>query len=380
MNNQRIKGNILIIDDFLPNLRLLTGMLADMGYKVRGAPNGKVGVKAARLAPPDLILLDIMMPDEDGYTVCARLKKFPETHNIPVIFISALDAKLDKVKAFSVGGVDYITKPFQAEEVVARVENHLMLHNMQKQLQEMNQELLGANQALRQSNDELDAFARTVAHDLNNPIGVIMANGEMLEMGILPPEKEKAAVNTIIQTSLKMRDIVNELMLLSGVRKAEVTPEPLDMAEIVTAALERLSTMIEAYQARIDLPEAWPTAMGYAPWIEEVWVNYISNGLKYGGRPPHLQLGASTQAGSLTQFRITDNGAGLTKEEQSQLFIPFNRLTDLKIEGHGLGLSIVVRIMRKLEGEAGVVSTPGEGSTFSFSLPPYISDSNKNAQ
>lgn len=379
MNANSSKGSVLIIDDFLPNLRLLTGMLTEIGYKVRGAPDGKLGVKAAQLAPPDIILLDIMMPDEDGYQVCAKLKSLKETRDIPVIFISALDAKLNKVKAFSVGGVDYVTKPFQAEEVLARVETHLTMYKMQKQLQQMNKELLATNQALKTSNDELDAFARTVAHDLNNPIGAIMANCEMLEMGIIAPEDQDKYLHMITQTAYKMRDIVNELLLLAGVRKAEIFPQPLNMTEIVTSAQERLTDLTKKYQAQIDLPTDWPVAEGYAPWIEEVWANYLSNGIKYGGSPPHLQLGATIKADNTVQFWVKDNGAGLTEAEQAQLFVPFTRLTKLKVDGHGLGLSIVERIMHKLGGQAKVESMVGHGCKFSFSLPLSTNSTNQSS-
>jgi PleD family two-component response regulator len=128
------KGNILIVDDSLANLRLLTQMLAKRGYKVRPLTNGLQALEAAWLMPPDLILLDIMMPEIDGYEVCERLKADAQPRDIPVIFISALDETQDKVKAFTVGGVDYIPKPFQVEEVLARVETHLALRRIVEKL------------------------------------------------------------------------------------------------------------------------------------------------------------------------------------------------------------------------------------------------------
>ena len=133
--------SILIVDDTRANLRLLAGMLAKQGYKVRPVPNGPLALSAAKLDPPDLILLDINMPGMNGYEVCRRLKADEETSDIPIIFISALDDTTDKVKAFMMGGVDYITKPFKIEEVIARVETHLTLRNLQKQLEQMNEQL-----------------------------------------------------------------------------------------------------------------------------------------------------------------------------------------------------------------------------------------------
>jgi PleD family two-component response regulator len=130
------KGDILIVDDMPVNLRLLSNMLTEQGYKVRSVINGQMALTATQAAPPDLILLDINMPGMNGYEVCERLKTDEQTRDIPVIFISALDEIHDKVMAFTVGGLDYITKPFQFEEVLARVETHLSLRRLQKQLQD----------------------------------------------------------------------------------------------------------------------------------------------------------------------------------------------------------------------------------------------------
>jgi sigma-B regulation protein RsbU (phosphoserine phosphatase) len=142
MNNQTAdippQGNILIVDDTPANLRLLSSMLAEQGYKVRSVINGQMALTATQAAPPDLILLDINMPDMNGYQVCERLKADEGTRDIPIIFISALDATEDKIKAFTIGGLDYITKPFQLEEVLARVETHLALRKLQKRLQDAN--------------------------------------------------------------------------------------------------------------------------------------------------------------------------------------------------------------------------------------------------
>ena len=146
---QAAKGDILIVDDTLPNLRLLSTMLMEHGYEVRGVPNGAMALTVIRSSPPDLILLDINMPGLDGYEVCQQLKAGPETQDIPVIFISALGEVLDKVRAFSVGGVDYVTKPFQIEEILVRIKTHLTIRNLQRELQQANEELARVNAALQ---------------------------------------------------------------------------------------------------------------------------------------------------------------------------------------------------------------------------------------
>ena len=340
---------------------------------MRAVLSGRQALMAAQAAPPDLILLDIRMPEMDGYEVCQRLKTGEQTRDIPVLFISALSEMEDKIKAFTVGGVDYITKPFQFEEVLARVQTHLALRNLHRQLQAANAELARQIDELRARNEELDAFAHTVAHDLKNPLNQIVGYAEMLEQyyATLSSVERMKSVGGIARSGRKMDSIIEELLLLAGVRKTEVQLAPLDMGQTVTEAQQRLTYMIKEYQAEIVLPAAWPTALGYAPWIEEIWVNYLSNGCKYGGTPPRLELGGDALPDGRARFWVRDNGDGLTSEEQSRLFTPFTRLDQARARGYGLGLSIVRRIAEKLGGQVGVESdgAPGQGSTFYFTLP-----------
>src|ERR687885_428119 len=149
------QANILVVDDAPANLRLLVGILQERGYEVRPVPNGKLALFAAQGRLPDLILLDIMMPEMDGYEVCSKLKADERTKDIPVIFVSAINDVLDKVKAFEIGGVDYITKPFQVEEVLARVETHLAIRNLQRNLQDKNEELAKTLQQLKTTQGQL---------------------------------------------------------------------------------------------------------------------------------------------------------------------------------------------------------------------------------
>jgi PleD family two-component response regulator len=161
-SSNREKGVIMVVDDTPENLRVLEKMLTEYGYKVRATLSGSLALKSIQTSLPDLILLDIKMPDPDGYEVCQLLKADEQTRDVPVIFISALDEVWDKVKAFHVGGIDYITKPFQAEEVLARVETHLSLQNLQKQLRETNCELEKQVQELARSNAELQKALHTI--------------------------------------------------------------------------------------------------------------------------------------------------------------------------------------------------------------------------
>lgn len=366
MGNRRVdtpKENVLIVDDNRDIQRLLSQMLADEGYKVQTADRGAQALAAVQATPPDLILLDVMMPGMDGYEVCQHLKADAETRDIPIIFISAIDATRDKVKALTAGGVDYVTKPFQIKEVLARVATHLSLRALQKQLQSASDELAKQLEELQARNEELDTFANTVARDLKTPLTSIIGYADTLKRlyAKLAEEDRREFLNTIASSGRKMDKIIDELLLLAGVRQAKhVEIKPLDMASVVNVALQRLTDIIEEHQAEVILPPSWPTTLGYGPWVEEVWANYISNAIKFGGRPPRVELGATTEEDGIVCFWVRDNGPGLAAEEQVRLFMP--------LEGHGLGLFIVRRIMEKLGRRARVKSTKGHGSIFSFTL------------
>lgn len=225
---------------------------------------------------------------------------------------------------------------------------------------------------LEAQNAELDAFAHTVAHDLKGPLGALVGFSELLIDAPTMPEGERIdLLARVHEIGWQMTRILDALLLLSATRRKKVDIEPLDMGGIVARVVERLGPMVSEHGAQITTlaPEEWPTALGYAPWVEEVWMNYLSNALKYGGRPPRVELGASATADGHVRFWVQDNATGLSAEEQAKLFAPFTRLRQVSVEGHGLGLSIVRRIVERLGGEAGVAGERGRGSTFFFTLP-----------
>jgi two-component system, sensor histidine kinase and response regulator len=375
------QNTILIVDDIQDNISVLFRFLTDEGFKVLIAQNGEQALRISDMAMPNLILLDVMMPGLSGFEVCERLKNHEKMQDIPIIFMTALTDIVDKVKGFSLGAEDYITKPFQQEEVLARVNAHLKIHQLTNQLQVQNQQLQQQKFELETRNEELEAFCRTVAHDLKNPINVIKGYTEMLVADYSPgtPLDEEAIqiFNLNTQASDKMINIIDSLLLLAGVATEQKVPKkPLDMSTMISQVIQqRLVHQIKASQGEIafsEIPitqENWPIVIGYAPWVEEIWANYLSNGLKYGGRPPHVEVGANPENNGMIRFWVRDNGPGLTKEAQAQLFTPFTRLHKDRAEGHGLGLSIVRQIIEKLGGQVGVESTLNQGSLFYFTLP-----------
>jgi signal transduction histidine kinase len=214
-----------------------------------------------------------------------------------------------------------------------------------------------------------------VAHDLKNPLSALVGYTHLIESRHARMSMDMLIQNlqTIGRNARKMANIIEELLLLSSVRKVEdVETGTVEMDAIVNDAVHRLDDMIKDYDAVINIQDQWPKSTGYGPWIEEVWVNYLSNALKYGGEPPQVEIGAmrlATNGRDKVRFWVQDNGDGLTPEEQGKLFAQFERLNQTRAEGHGLGLSIVQRIMDKLGGDVGVESQVGEGSRFWFTLP-----------
>jgi len=209
-----------------------------------------------------------------------------------------------------------------------------------------------------------------VAHDLKNPLTTIVGFAEAIDENFdaLAVEQIHEYLQSIAWSGRKMTSIIQELLLLASVRKAEIQTMPLDMGRIVGQGLQRLVFMIEQNKAKVVVADSWPLVQGYPPWVEEVWVNYISNAVKYGGQPPRVELGATTQ-GNVVRFWVRDNGPGIAPELWPELFKPFSRLNRVHVEGHGLGLSIVRHIVEKLNGQVGVHSEIGLGSTFYFTLP-----------
>ena len=229
---------------------------------------------------------------------------------------------------------------------------------------------------LHVKNAELEAFAHTVSHNLKNPLSAIIGWSSVSSQYAdkMSPDDLQEAIEKMGELAFHTNDIINALLLLAGInREGEVRFKKLNMFNIIDDALSRLQNQITRHNATIYLPQAseFPKAYGYRQWIEEVWINYISNALKYGGDPPLIQFGAEKEPHGFIRYWIKDNGRGLSPEEVEKIFVPFNRLpkTANKVEGHGLGLSIVLQIIEKLGGEVGVTSEVNAGSTFSFTLP-----------
>ena len=363
---------ILYMEDDAGLARLLQRRLERAGYVVTLARDGAEGLALYDAGSYDIVAVDQNMPIHDGLEVIRTLTLRGPLP--PVIMVTGSGDEKVAAEAIKMGAGDYIVKDLDGgylELLPSVIEQVLSQHRLVEEKWRAEEALRQYAAELEARNEELDAFAHTVAHDLKNPLSNVVGHSETLvEYYVTLSDKERLrSLRSIVKSAHRMDRIIDELLLLSEVRKAEVELEPLEMASIVVEAEQRLTDMIEETRAEIVEPSplAWPAALGYAPWVEEVWVNYLSNALKYGGQPPLIELGATIEPGKV-RFWMRDNGAGIAPEDQARLFTPFTRLDQVRAKGHGLGLSIVRRIVEKLGGQVGVESQIGKGSVFSFTL------------
>jgi signal transduction histidine kinase len=308
---------------------------------------------------PDVIIMDVEMPGLDGIEATRQIYAECPT---PVVILTSHEDDESIGRASAAGAGAYLIKPPRADEI----ERALIIATARfKDMME-----------LRERNQELDAFAHTVAHDLKNPLSVLINYGELIESecGEMPASELRSWAHVIVEKGYETINIVNELLLLASLRRREVPVGPLAMQDIVQAVLNRLSNFIERHRAEVTLVGDWPTACGYRPWLEEVWVNYLDNALKYGGQPPRLEVGGAVQPDGLVRYWVRDYGDGIAPQDQVRLFNPLTQLESIRTSGHGLGLSIVRRIVEKLGGTVGVESTgvPGDGCRFYFVLPNAV--------
>jgi signal transduction histidine kinase len=364
MSKKPESTSIMVVDDTSANLKLLQEMLQDKGYLVLTFLRGATALKAAAKNPPDLILLDINMPEMNGFEVCERLKADEVLKDIPVIFISALTENADKIKAFAVGGVDYITKPFQFEEVNARVETHLRLRRQQLELQALN--------------ELKNHFLGMAAHDLRTPLGGIMNISELLAAQLSPllTEKQSKFFDMLLASSQFMIGMVNDLLDMSAIESGHLTIERL-MIDI-TVPIERsveINGMFASPQnisIAISCQEQLPQVFADANRIEQVINNLLSNAVKYSQPGTNITVRMRHENNEVI-ISVADQGPGIPEKEQHKLFQAFGktsvRPTSDSECSTGLGLLIVKKIMEAHEGRIWFMSEPGKGSEFFFALP-----------
>lgn len=367
------RGHVLVVDDTPMNLALLGDMLRRRDYIVSEANDGFKALEMVSKQAPELILLDINMPMMSGYEVCRRLKDDPATKDIPVIFISALNDVQDIVKAFEVGGLDYIVKPFQVREVLARVDGQVTLFRQRRELERLREREI---QQMSLMDEMRKQFIGSATHDLKNPLALITGYVYLLETH--PPIEHDAEaqlyLGTIKRAAKKMVSLVGDMLdlikLESGV---ELVTHPSDFGTLVQEQCQDfvLTTQQKSLAYEVTLSsEPMQVALDNDRMMRVV-DNLISNAVKYTPEGGKITVSAEIRIGRVC-LEVTDTGLGIPEDAMHNLFKPFFRVQrkeHMEIEGTGLGLSIVKRIVEAHKGEIEVESRLGEGTTFRVWLP-----------
>ncbi|HBQ98391.1 MULTISPECIES: hybrid sensor histidine kinase/response regulator [unclassified Roseofilum] len=370
--NSKVLADLLIVDDTPNNLRLLSSMLTEKGYKVRKAIDAKGALKAIEVLKPDLILLDIRMPEMDGYQVCQILKADARTQDIPVIFISALDETVDKVRAFNVGGVDYITKPFQAPEVLARVATHLQIHQLQQQLETQNTQLQAEIVERQKAEAGLKVLLHAVSHDLRNPVtGMLMVFKNLLKRDSFA--LTRSMVERMADSCDRQLNLINSLIETqhSEIWGVSLNCESLSLSTLTAQLAADWEPVLSQNQATLEdrIASTLPLINGDRQQLWRVFENLFANALKHN--PPGLSLTLSARVeGDWVRCTVGDNGIGMSKKQCETLFQPYTRGDrETRKTGLGLGLYLCSQIIHAHGGEIGVDSVVSEGTNFWFTLP-----------
>jgi signal transduction histidine kinase len=358
------KPKIMVVDDTVANLKLLDEMLSKQGYRVRSFPRGRLALAAAAREMPDLILLDIQMPEMNGYEVCERFKADPALNGIPIIFISAQHESMDKVRAFAVGGVDYVTKPFQFAEVDARVRTHLELRRQKLELQ-VSYERLQELELLR------DNLAHMVVHDMRSPLFAMMMALDLVKINIPDPPEKAAKYLRMAESNVgRLTEMVNQLLDISRLESGRM---PLNLAfcnasASVQAVMDSLSTTAGDRRLILKAPE--PVYASYdQDVIGRVLTNLVSNAIKFTVPSDEIEISVARLETS-ARIAVTDHGPEIPVEFREKIFDKFTQVDGEKRKyGTGLGLTFCKLAVEAHGGAIGVESDPQLGNSFWFTLP-----------
>ena len=357
------KSRILVVDDVVQNLQVVGTMLRNEGYDVMPSTSGAQALERVRVRLPDLILLDLMMPEMDGLEVCRRLKSDPATRQLPIIFLTASNEMEHLVKGFEAGAVDYVTKPFNGAELLARVHTHL--------------ELKLARERLREMNDEKNEFMGIAAHDLRNPLSAIKGYAEMVMEDAQDLKHRELEENgrRIRDTAARMAEMVQNLLDANRIERGEMNLKlaPTEFTSLLASVVETQRPHALAKQQTIHFAnESLSVPVLVDPTVMvQVLENLISNAVKYSptGNNIFVRLKKLPEA---VRCEVQDEGPGLSAEDQKKLFGKFARLSAKPTGGEhstGLGLSIVKKMVEAMNGKVWCESELGSGATFVVEFP-----------
>ena len=373
MRPAQAPSTVLMVDDRPANLALLTGMLGRKGYRVTAAASGPLALQSAHDDPPDLILLDINMPGMNGYEVCTLLKSDEILKDIPVIFLSALHETIDKTRAFGVGGVDYIAKPFQLAEVEARVATHLELRRQKRQLQE-------ANSKLRELEDLRDSLVHMIVHDLRSPLtGIYWSLGLMRDdKANVLTDKSAYCVEAGMRATQKLIVMVSDVLDTSKMESGQMQlhAAPCDLRIVLDETIAANLALAEQREIRFDRPENPALVLADKDILLRVIQNLLTNALTFTREGGFVRL-ALAAAGDGVRVSVQDDGPGIAPEYHSKIFEKFAQVeAGANRQGFstGLGLTFCKLAVEAHGGRIGVDSEGGAGSTFWFELPANAAD------
>lgn len=371
MTQAEHKPHIMLVDDTVANLDLLHSVMRKEGYRVSAFTGGREALVAAEKEPPDLILLDIAMPDMDGYMVCGKLKADPKLASIPVIFISALAEAEDKVKAFRCGGVDYVTKPFQIAEVRARVVTHLKLREYQVRMEQQNRQLQESFDQLRKLEQTRDSLTHMIVHDLRGPLTAIrVAMGLLRKASSSWGEQERKCVDTAEQSADTLIEMVTRLLDISRLEsgKLPLHKGACDLAQLAQASLDAVKPLLAGRPATLVALEP------VVAWCDEEIVlrivgNLLGNAVKFTPPSGEVKIVLARES-NVARVAVIDTGIGIPAEFHERIFEKFIQVEGAqKRLGTGLGLAFCRLAVEAHGGQIGLDSEPGRGSIFWFTLP-----------
>jgi len=359
-------ASVLVVDDTVENLRVLSDLLGEQGYEVRAVTSGRQALHAVEHDPPDLILLDITMPDMDGFEVCRRLRATEWSKDVPVIFLTALTATADKLRAFDAGGVDYVTKPFQFEEVLARVRTHVALRRAQTALADSYEGL----RALERLRDDL---VHMIVHDMRSPLTALQIDLNLLKgpaaaLSDVSRQGLQAAVDSVKALNRMANDLLDVSRLEEG--KMPIDRAEWDLTQIASEVRSALRNI--DHERPIDIETAGPVrATCDGSLVRRVLENLVSNGIRHTPAGSRIRISLASDRGRV-RVEVHDQGRGVPPEAREKIFEKFGALQarhDRSYHSVGLGLAFCKLAIRAQGGTIGVDSGVPAGSTFWFELP-----------
>ena len=379
-NREVSKSTILIVDDVRHNVQVLSQLVRNEGHRVIAAFDGKDALILAKKRKPDLVLMDVLMPEMDGYSVCEQFKKDPILREIPIIFLSALSDVESKVRGFEVGGVDYITKPFHQEEVVARINLHLTLKNLEQERERYIAELKIRERNLEMANREKDEVIRIVSHDIRNPLtGIIgVANILRSEDGYSKEEID-GMLEIIEQSGYKLLDLVKDILEVESTKAGslQLNLKEVDLQDLLDQVIElhQPTALTKSINLRFLRDDRVPQMLIDPQKINQAISNLVANSLKFTGAGGSIDLILKYDDSSEELpivIEVKDTGIGIPEDRLPSLFdsMKRHRGTGTKGEkGTGIGLDIVKQFIELHGGNISVSSTEGKGTAFKLELP-----------